>query len=575
MSLPIDMILAGGLGTNLKSEPDLQLSHTMGQHGDNTLSFQLCNWKGRLPTPRQRIYLRDDTYGIYWSGYVAPVSPGGFFEGAARVECRGMRHTVPDYRWETTKVWNEGTPLSTLVGEAMGKCSHVGSGVPIPAGLASLQLTDNSSDFILQNPENVFDFVKNKFNYLSTPLLWEVKQNQDHPFFNDPSFHFRFVDTAPRYFIKLTKEDEFSPTYDPDVVWNRATVGYSQHLAGEYIAQPATELYRAIPDIRTKGVSGTTELSTLAQAQALGGYIVQRNNKLRPTGGTLKIHCDTAIRAIFPVVPTTNDNVPHRIVRPNYYIRVLNDFTDWAPYDVTDFWIADVSYEYETDSLSLTLGDPIVYEGFDLQQSYQVRRIDIGAEASTVSEPLRDADAIPTYGPDKDGSTPATTGEGISIHYLDQEGDLVSTTDITKPSLPNGAAVHPNIIPDYGVQVNFGREASSIGIKGFIRVIPSKLLDWEMYHTPPPGSNTIPTDGMVVWLHNTYPFTAGNTGTRIAILTIVSTNAGATGSVSPAAIFAQGGKIGVEVVTPAATASSGFQIGLGGKKLYPHLGITS
>lgn len=569
--MTVDVIIGT---TNFKNEPDLNMSHTLGPHGDETLSFQLCNWAGRLPTPRQRVFLRDSVYGVYWSGYVGPVKPGGFFEGATQITCRGMRHTIPDYKWEVTKTWAEGTPMTNLVQEALGKCSHIGAGVSLPGGLAT-QLTENSPEFMLQNPENVFDFVKQKFDYLSTPLLWEIKQNADHPFSNDPSFHMRFVDLAPRYFVRLTKNDEFSPEYDPDVVWNRAVVGYSQHLAGEYLVQPGPQLYSAIPDIRTKSVNSSNEVSTQQQAEALGGYITTRNNKLRPVNTTLKIHCDTPISAVYPVVPTSTSDVPHHFVRNHYVIRVLNNFGAWGPYNETDFWISDVNYNYEDDSLSLSLGDPIIYESFDLQQSYQVRRSDVGAQASTVSEPLRDADALPVYGPDKAGDTPPTIGQGVPVYYLDQAGDMVALDDVTKPSLPNGAAVHPNTIADYGVQVNFGREASSIGIKGYIRVIPCKLLDWEVFHTPAPGSVTIPTDGMVLWLHNTYPFTAGNAATRIAIVTITATNTGATGAFSPIPTFAQGGKVGVEVVTAAATANSGFQIGLGGKKLYPDLGIVS
>lgn len=571
--MTVDILMGSpGAATNLRGQQDLNLRMTRSAHGDNEVSFQLCNpIAGVTPKLGINLSLRDSSLGYFWSGFIE--GPTLDLNGPTQVSALGWRHTIPDNGFDVSKIWAQGTPISTMIQEAMTKMSHVGTGIPLPGGLA-FQLSADSQDFINQTAEDVFEFATNKFKYLTTPLLWEVKQNAQHPQFDDPSLHFRFVDTAPRYFVRLTDKDEFRPKYARSVVYNQATVGWSPKLAETTIAQPGSVLYSVIPQIRTKRVNASNELATQQEAMTLGQQLVQRNNTLRPINTILRIHCDTPIRGVYPVVPTMNNNTPHYFIYPNYVIRVLNDLSNWGPYGITDYWISDIAYNFEDGSLDLSLGDPIAYDDFELQQSYQTNRISSAVDSGIVNEPLRDADVVPVYGPDKTGETPITISEANYVGYIDQAGTFISTVDITKPAVPYGAVVHPKLIPDYGVQANFGREADSVGTKGYIRVIPCKVWDWSLDFTPPAGSDTVPTDSITVQLYSTYPFTVG---ANILATCTIAAGTSASGAIAASAlqVFNQGGKIGVRVSAAASTAGSGFQIGIGGKKIFPDLGVTT
>lgn len=573
MSLPVDFFISQpGKTINLKNEKDLKLTTSYGENGDHECSFQWCNWEDSLFEFDARVSLRDPVYGYFWSGYWAAPRLGGFYGKPSQITARGWKHTIQDRGWLERKVWAAGTPMSTIVQEAQTKMSHIGAGVSLPGGL-SQQISEDSNDFILQTPDNVFNYIKDLWAYQATPLLWEIKQNQAHRFSEDAALHMRFTDFAPRYFVHLTDKDEFQPAFDSDVIFNHGAITYGNGLVEtEEAVQPF--LYSIIKRIREKRVNANNDISGTLDAQALTQKLVTRNNTLRPVNTSMTIHCDTPIRAIPPASPFQSVNMPHYLIRNYFVIRVLNDISKFGPYAITDYFIVDAKYDWDSQSLSLTVGDPVMYEAFELLQSYMVSRTSIGLDSGVINEPLRDADQISVFGPSGDGATPATSSEGIPIFLLDKT--LTNPDDITKPYLPYNGAVHPHDIADYGVQLNFGREADSIGGKGFIRVIPCRLLDWTLDFTPPPGSDTVPTDSITIQLYTTYPYTVG---TNIIATISVSSAQSASGTItaSPAslAIFQQGGKVGVRVSSAAATSGAGFQIGLGGKKIFPDLGITT
>lgn len=574
--MSVDIVLSRpGYTRNLTNLEQLAFKMRRGPHGDDLVDFQLCDWSGQLPHMGDLLTVFDTTYGYSWSGYIAGPTIPGFFGGAAPCDARGWRHSIPDDGWETTRIWAEGTPLSTVVMEALTKCSHINAGISLPGGL-SFQLSADSPDYILRAPDDVFDFVSDKFKFLTTPLLWEVKQNYQHPMNNDPTFIMRFADLAPRYFVTLTENDEFKPKYDRDVVYNKALVGWSPKLAEDEIATPASELYKVIPHIRAKRLQGSNEFISPIEAARMAQYLIQRNNTLRPINTQLKIHCDTPIRAIYPVVPASDSNVPHHFVQSNYVIRIENDMTAWAPYNVRDYWITDTQWDMESGDLTLTIGDPIAYDDWEVQQSYATNRINSSISSSAVNAPLGDADVIPVIGPDKAGDSPPTIGQVIPMAYLDQDGNFISVVDPDKPALPYGAVIHPKVLPDYGVQANFGREADSIGTKGFIQVVPCKVLAWNICFTPPAGSDTVPTDSMTVQLYPTYPFTVG---VNVLATCVLSAEQCESGTIAPVpaslALFQQRGKIGVRVSSAASTVGCGFQVAITGKRVYPDLGVTT
>jgi hypothetical protein len=577
MSLPVDLFIRTETGKliNLRRDSDLNCEVSYDDRGDNLVTFQMCNWGNRLPGLDQPIFLRDNTYGVFWSGYAGQPKLGGFFSDPSYITGRGWRYTLIDDGWDESKIWAAGTTLESIVFEALSKCHNITGGIPLPGGLAQ-QIPENSPDFNQQTPEDVFAFVKNIYSYLGTPLIWQIKNNPLTPFADQPSLEMKFQDTAPRYRVRLTEDDKFNPMFDSDTVWNQSSVAYADGLVATDQAA-VTELYNVIRRLRKKRVNANADIKGTNDANALAAYLVSRNNTLRPISTTLELHCDTRVEALYPATPAgTVGNWPHWLIRPHFMLRILNSTTKWGQFkNVTDWYIMDVKHNFQSGITTLLLGDPVVYEAFKLLQSYITNRTGVGIDSSVVNQPLRDADVVPVFGRTGDGTLPATLGEGSTMFSLDPDGDFTSTTDPMKPTLKHGAGIDPEIIIDYGIQVNFGREADSIGIKGYIQVIPSRILDWELFHTPPPGSNTIPTDTMTVKLHNVYPFTAGNAATTIATATIPAANPGATAVFSPIPSFTQKGKIGVEVTVPSSVENSGFQIALSGKKIYPDVGVNT
>lgn len=558
---------------NLKRDLDLNLEVTYNDKGDNTVTFQMCHWANRLPDLGSSIFLRDPTYGVFWSGFAEQPKIGGFFNKPSNITGNGWQHTLQEDGWNEKKKWAAGTPLTNMVFDALSICHNITGGIPLPGGLTTTQLPEDSPEFTEQTPEDVFNFVRNVFSYLGTPLVWQIKNNPLAPFADQPSLEMKFQDTSPRYRVRLTKNDNFEPLFAASTVWNSASVAYQNGL---YSADQAVQPYTVIPRLRKKRVNANSEVNTIPRAQALVAYLISRNNTLRPINTTLELHCDTNVEALYPATPAgTIGDWPHHLIRPHFTIRILNSMTTWGQYkNIRDYYIVDVKHNFTSGMTSLTLGDPVFYDAFKLLESYNSNRANIPVESGIVNEPLRDADRITVYGPTGDGASPPTNGEGIVSFKLDPTGALSSLTDPTVPTARYGAGVDPRLILDYGVQVNFGREADSEGIKGFITVIPARILTWELYHTPPPDSITIPTDGLTIKLHNVYPFTAGNVGTIIGTATIGAGNAGATGTLTPVN-FQQNGKVGVEVTAPSGVANSGFQISLAGKKIFPAVGINT
>lgn len=574
MVLPVDLFIRSKSKViNLRNAPDVKLSISYGEHGDDTASFQMCDWLDKLPELRSPIFLRDPIYGVFWSGYTWQPKLGGFFGGATQIQSRGWYHSIQDDGWDTEKKWAAGTPLVNLVNEAISKMAHITSGISFPGGLTTTQLPEDSSDFAIQSPEDVLEFVKNHFTYLSTPLVWLIRNNPATLFADQPSLEMKFVDTSPRYRVRLNKNDEFTPIFDSDTVFNGAMLTYGNGLFESELA-PEIELYKVISDIRKKRINVNNDVTGIQQAQALVRYLIQRNNTLRPINTTLVLHCDTKVEAIPPIWTNIVSNYPKYLIRTHYGIRILNNMSKWGPYAISDYYIIDAKHDFETGATTLILGDPVFFEAFKLLLSYITNRSDIAIESGVINEPLRDADNIPVIGPTATGITPADTGQGIPIFYLDKAGLLQVQDDPAKPYLPHSGGLHPKIIPDYGVQGNYGRDVT-LGIKGFIRLVPCKLLDWTLDFVPGPGSDILPEGTISVQLYGTWPFTPG---TAILDTIQILTGSSNSGVFSSPLIFTQNSKVGIRVsVTGAGTnmIGAGFQLAVGGQKLYPDLGVTS
>jgi hypothetical protein len=505
-----------------------------------------------------------------------------------------------DNGWNEAKIFRAGTPLSTMVSEAIAKCSpHIFSG-SLPVGGLTEQLAGDSDNFGLQSPRDVFEFVVRVSAYLATPIQWRVA-SRGHDSATSSRIEMEYADYSARYRIRLTRKDDFKPIYDSDIIAQVAMItwGNDQYatastagVATNTPLPPSLDLptttiplpldYSVIPDMRTKRVRADNNIKTWDEARALADFLVERNRKLRPIGFTATIDCDTRIAAVPPVVSEITDNIPHFLVEPWHGIRVLNDLSKWGPYgNVDTFYIIGVNWT-DDGKLQLTLGDPIQLDAFRLLSRYDGNKLGTTIGSGVVNQPEKDVNGYKTFGPFFDAK-----GEYFNNG---QEAGIPVFASASNPStgaplhnnpnesmiLPFGATINPHEIIDYGVQANFGREADSIGIKGFVGLIPCKLLKWDIAFLAPVGSDTIPTDTITLEFYDKYPFIVG-TDTPFA-----------TKSISPAAqsqagdftglqqkVFAHRGRVGIRVSVPATTPGCGFIVYVGGRKLYPDIGINS
>lgn len=599
MTLPVDLLVDG---QNLKNTPDdLNLEMVYGQYGDESLSFQLCNWAGQLPRWQQPAYLRDPTYGYFWNGYVAPVSPP--LSGAATIGARGYRYTIPNVPYFFTKIFRKNTFAYNMVKDAISKCQFVFDGNLIND--LSMTLPEDSPDFANQTAEDVFKFAQQLTAYLTTPVIYQVRQNPINPWYPEAILETKATDLAPRYRVMLNPlTDTFTPQFDPDVVWNMGQVrwGNNQYQLASKFGYSTPQLpqnpdippvpppvdYSVIPMQRYKRIDAGNNLTDLTSLQQLAGYLESRNNVLRPINTTIEIDCTTPIEGVFPAI--ISNDVPHWLVRNHFTIRIMNDLSAYGMYGtVKEFYINEARYNFTTGKLTLQVGDPVVLDTFNLILS------DIGqffntVKSGIVNQTRYDADILVQYGPLFPGTSLVPNADDSTINNAPSAAipEFISSTtiqggaDTGAPKFddpdkafyqPFGKSQDPRIIPDYGTSANFGREADSTGIKGFIKLIPQKVVNWEIGFLPPPASDTIPTSSITIEFYSTYPFTPGSPFATKSVSSAQTASGEFTGT--ELQTFPLGGKVGIRVLSASSVVGAGFVVALGGKKLYPDLGLNT
>jgi len=593
MSLPFDFFVGNVNLRNTGSK--LNFSFSKGINGDENLAYDVPGVPPALDTP---VMLRDSKYGYFWGGYTW--QPTLSLWDCVHYQCRGNLYTAEDNSWNEKKVFVEGTPLSRIVDEAITKCgSRVFQG-NIPGGLAAFQITEDTENFGLNTAKALLEFVQRQYAFLATPLQWRVGMRG----WGGVSYlDMEFADYSPRYRVMLTRKDDFKPIYDADAIFNAAmfTWGNDQYATATAagvvpntaipdslgnVGAPNTTIptpydTSVIQRMRVKRVRADESVKKWADASAMGAYLVQRNSKLRPIGFTATIDCDTPITAVPPVVSVVTDNFPHHMVEPWHGIRILNDLRQWGVFgNIDTFYIIGMSWS-EDGKLTLTLGDPLQLDAFRIAAHFSGNKLNEAIKGA-MQLPEHDYNGYPTVGPfyDAQGEYLNNGVEAAMPMFAVDSNPTTKAPNHDDPDeqfyLPFGAGVHPHEIPDYGTQANFGREGDSTGIKGFIGLIPCKLLKWYIAFLPPPGSDVIPTDTITLEFYDKYPFIVG-TDTPFATKSISpaaqQANGDFTGTQRKA--FAQGGQVGIRVSAAMSTSGSGFLVFLGGRKLFPDLGVTT
>lgn len=501
MSLPPGIHLYVGGGSrplDLRNADDLNLVSTTDEHGDGTIEFQMCDWLDIIPPLRRPLSIFSEigynhNIGYIWSGYTGQSTPGGFFSGAAKILGRGWHFSASDNGWNEKKIFTAGTPSLTMVQEALSKCSHIFDTDPSLLEDLTFQLAEDSINFGLASAEDVFEYARQLTAYLTTPLMWQVRQDPNRPFVENPVLEFRATDFSPRYRVRLTKDDEFTPVYDADVIYNGAMTSYGndQYItatnAGVVLNSPVitgsgvpdtpnTTIpfpydTSVIPDLRIKRIRGDNQVNGLNEGEALANYLVLRNNVLRPIGFTMTLDCNTPVQAIFPAVPINTVDVPHYLIRSNYSIRVLNDFRRWGQYQQDVFYIIGTRYDWTSGKLQLTLGDPVVRDSFRLLASFDASKLGFGIKSGVINTSNKDTGVYPTYGPFVEQFPPNRIA-GFS--------SFVTTSADPMDPFKFGGVVDPDLIEDEGLEMNFIVDVSQTGYGPSIVTIPGKYHSYDV-----------------------------------------------------------------------------------------------
>lgn len=574
-----------------------KLTSSFGEHGDEQVTFELPYNRLKGLKWRQRVTLWHPTYHYYWNGYLAVVAPSLESGSCVKITCRGMYKTAGDIKYYEDKIFRAGTPCETMLRDALSKCANIqDSGHLNDVGF---QLVEDTPSFGTQSPNEVFTYIQQLTAYLATPLIWDVHSLPDQP---ESVLRTYAADFAPRYRVRLGSNDSFTPTYDCDIVYNVGLVqwGNQQYQMGTESGYSAPQLpqnpfiapaiplvnYATIPDIRMKSMNVSGTINNIQEIQQLSRFLVTRNNNVRPSAATLVLDNATRVSSVYP--EPIDGNLPHELIHSNVSIEILNDLTTWGMFGITTFYIISAKTDYDTCKTTLELGfDNILQDAFRILGSYDVSREYISVRSSLINLVHRDADVLIQYGTEFPGSVvtnpdDATMLNNFSAGVVTGIGTTDSTTGAPKKDdkdkqfyAPTGVSIDPNIIADYGVFANFGREADSVGAKGFIKVIPCRMVNWSIDFTAPPGSTTIPTDSITIKFYQIYPFISGS-ATPFATKSVASAQENHNVfSGTELVNFPLGGKIGIEVSVAAATPGCGFQVGIGGRKLYPDLALNS
>lgn len=591
MSYPVKLYIDNKVVSNIE-----KLVSTTDEHGDEQVTFQFKT-AASLPKARVDVSLFDPTYGYYWHGYIADVTPA--WMGCPKVTAKGIWRTANSVPWYENKIWLAGTPMATMISDALAKCERISGTTANLATQFQTQLAEDSPSVGLQGPEDAFNYFQQLTDYLSTPIVWQVRQNPAVPFTPSALLDLKFLDPAPRYRLRLGKNDKFEPHYDSDILYNAGAVrwgnqqyqlatdtGFSQpNIPGNPPPVMPVVSHKVIPDTRVKRIDAQSTINDITEIQQLARWLATRNGQLRPAQTPLTIDCNTIITSVTPAI--ISNNLPHHLVRSNFALRILNIPQEWAPYNIDTFYVINTSYDYDSEVLTLTMGDPVLKDAIRLMGNYDTSREYISIKSGVINLVRRDADVLSQYGPEYTGKSLVPNPDDSTILNNPSAGipQFISSVSSSNRSpkfddknktfyQPEGQSIDPTLLPDYGTKANFAREADSPGIKGFVEVIPQIVLTWRIAFLPPANSDTIPSNSIEVEFYSTYPFTPGAPFATKSI-TSAQENSGNFLNTTERHIFTQNGRIGVRVKTAASQPGIGFSVAIGGRKLFPDLGVNS
>lgn len=458
------------------TDEDLQLttSDTV-PGGYDSCSFNVCNWKDRVPNLNDKILLYDKVLNkVIWLGRVEDVNPNT--GGNVSVQGRGYGFVgTTDRRFINTDTtgqlapltFREGMPVEDVIRFALTFCNDVYDGGIIDTGI---QLHEESTNYALHTPLDIINFATALTSGFGTPLLWWVRETTTSP--EIAGLFTGFMDTSSRYDVALAHDadENIDSRYAVSGIINLAALAWgngSQYLTEPNVLASEVRDYSALNIPRDKAVNGSNLVRTLADARALAGGYISRFNVFRALSDTITI-CSASPVAKPPLFPVPT-SIPTYLVRSGYGIQVTNMPEGYGKYNLGQKFIVRVETNWANGITTLQCGELVNLDAtIDLVQSFNVNRLYNGLIHGTVSWPQATGDALSNYGPAFSSDTNFSNGSVVMV--VDKDG-----------SLPNDAVVHPNLIADEGIEANFVvGDIQSVGFKGAIRVIPGIFSEAEV-----------------------------------------------------------------------------------------------
>lgn len=590
----------GQLRFDYSREQDLKLVTTDEINcGYADASFELCDYYNKLPLFGDRIVVMDEGRNkTCWVGEPTDITKDVGVK--ATIKCLGYGKTCAlDLPYDhgnyvipanpsnvsnpagSKQVYDAGTSYATIIGDTMTRTQNIFMGSIVD--LTGITLPEDSRDYIGLAPAQIWNELVILTGILATPLMWFVRGDTTGG--SLPSLYMRYMGGTARLFttwdnktVKVTND-----SYEKGTYINGCTVAYGSGLQYNFPDDvPQARDHSVLPanHDRDKFVNANNNIKSTAQAQALAeAYVARFGGPLASTNCTITI-CNGMVRAVPNVVPVITDNYPIWLIVSGLFINVAGMPSGDAPYNNPIKFIVQAKMDYTKGELTLSCGElQSEAQSIALMETYLTSRPYQVSNTGQPSAPYVDQDTTPAYGPPSPGSAPAQNdqSQGVAKFINNKTFPDAAANPANPLELKWDAAVDPRILPDYGVKGNFGREADSLGIKGFIDVIPCKVLNWDLCFTPPAGSNIVPTQSLTVELYEEYP------PVNLFKTITVSNKQCDTGTMSVGAeqhVFTYGGKIGIKVTNITGLygnnlSGSGFQIAIGAKKLYPDLGVNA
>lgn len=537
--------------------------------GCDTCTFEYCPQTiGDMPKLADRVIVRDVNLNrTVWLGRLEEpdIDYNSKNGDATRFTARGYKEALSDRKFIARQVYS--TAMGVIHGPSMYDMivDAVRRQCPDIYGIdfvdPDIFLDDDSQDYGGQTAQQVIESLLVITSRFTTPFSYWVREDTNAPYF--ATLYITSLDPAARYTTILSPDVTLRGRYALNSIINEAIVewGHDQYETAPTSGVPGLSgpiSYAAIPIIRSKTVNVSSDVHAAATARSIADSTVVRFNQLRIVNGTLEL-CGGTIRAIPPVTPTVT-SLPLWLFRSGYTVGIAGIDPKFTPYIHNTPFVTRTEYEFDTGKCTATLGEiqDIGTAVADIQSTLTYQPLVPWLYGAT-SNPLLQTELLPAYGPDFDPN---------HTRSYSMSGSLGMVKDDT---LPLKAVVHPDLIADEGIEINYAFDITEVGWKGGTWSIPGKIDEIKISLFAAAAANGLQPDSITFGIYtrpaNTNPvlwYTAIVSGQQEVVIQV---------PVNQQIIFTNKDTQVVFKVEVAGTLAEVACVSLHGKKHYPGLNV--